>query len=303
MKYRISISVIQFKPKLEQAWGLKEWEGIDDPDKDLLFFGLYNDRDWDIFQNYQGNRNVFWCGSDILRALQDYERQRVLKISPAKHYCETEKEAELLRKINIEPEIIPSFLGNISEYPISFRPPKDEERWKIWMCGHEHREQEYGFDQAKELAALYPDIEIHFFGVEKKYQGKPYSSSDDLPNVFYHGQVPEKELDEMIKKFHCGFRPNINDGFSEVVVKSVLLGQPCITKIPYKFTWSYESWEVLVQLINKLRQNQIGPDYENRTKLIKELNQFPWCKQKFWNPEEDSSSGNGYGRRKSDKSS
>jgi len=295
MKYRISNSVINFQKKLELAWGLKEWDGIDDPDKDLLFFGLYHDRDFEVFYNFKGNRSIFWCGSDIIRVQRDYERRRVLGLCPdTKHYCENESEAKKLRDMGFTPIVIPSFLGAVSRYPLSYCPPRPGEKWKVWMCGHPLREQEYGFDQAKELARIYPNIEFHFYGVEKKYQGKPYSESDDLPNVIYHGKVDENQLDDEIKKYHCGFRPNINDGFSEVIVKSLLLGQRCITKIPYKYTWSYNSWEELVQLFNKL-QHEYERDYETRATLIKEVNQFPWCEKKFWNPEEDSDSRNGNG--------
>jgi len=298
MKYRISSSVLQFKPKIELAWRLKEWDGIDDPDKDLLFFGLYHDRDFDVFYNFEGNRHVFWCGSDILNVQKDYERQRVLKLRPeTKHYCENEQEAENLRSIGIEPTVIPSFLGRVSHYKLSCRMPKKGEKWKVWMCGHPSREQEYGFDQTKEMAKIFPDIEFHFYGVEKKYQGKPYSSSDDLPNVFYHGLVKEEDLDWAIKNYHCGFRANVNDGFSEVIVKSLLLGQYCITRIPYKYTWNYETRESLIQLFNKLK-NQKKPNYEPRAQLIKEINQFPWCKREYWNPKDESSDsgiGNGGG--------
>lgn len=285
-KLKVSNSVLQFKAKAEKAWKLEEWGGIDDPDRELVFFGLFHDRDFEVFHNFKGKKHVFWCGGDILRLVQDYERQRVMKISKdTTHYCENETEADNLRSVGIEPIVIPSFLGNVNDYPVSFEQPKQGEKWKVWMCGHERREQEYGFDQARELARIFLDVEFHFYGVSRKYEGKATVSSDDLPNIIYHGLVPEKQLDEEIRKYHCGLRCNEHDGVSEVMVKSILLGQYPITRIPYEGVWSYQSFGELAEHIQRLRQ-QTSPNLETRSIWLKKLNQFPWCKQEFWNPEE-----------------
>ncbi len=274
MKLRVSSSVSIFKPKVEKVWGIKEWDGIDDPDQDLIFFGLYHDRDYEVFQNFKGNRFVFWCGGDILRLADDYERRRVLKICPATHYCETEKEAELLKKIGIDSQIVPSFLGLIKDYPISFTPPADG-KWKVWMCGHPHREKEYGFDQARELAKVFPDVEFHLYGLTDDYDGR--IRAEFLQNIIYHGQVPEKQLDEEIKNYHCGFRPNENDGVSEVIIKSILLGQFPISRLPYEGVWQYNSFQELTELINKLKQ-QTQPN-TIRELWTKKINNFPWCRK------------------------
>ena len=276
MKIKVSNSVEQFRLKAQRTWGLEEWGGVDDPVNELLFFGLFHDRDFEVFHNFKGQKYIFWCGSDILRLLEDYERQRVIRISPTtKHYCDNEQEAERLRSVGVEPNVIPSFLGSVEDYPISFRVPEDG-KWKIWLCGHPIREQEYGFDQARELAKIFPDVEVHFYGVDKKYEGKANLSSDNLPNVIYHGLVPEKQLDEEIRQYHCGLRPNERDGVSEVMVKSILLGQYPITKIPYDGVWSYGTFGELTELVNKLKQ-QTQPNYGLRELWIQKLNRFPWC--------------------------
>ena len=279
MKIKVSSSVLHFLPKAKAIWKLNEWLGVDDPDQDVLFFGLFHDRDYEVFHNVKGQKSVFWCGGDILRLKEDYERQRVIRISPGtKHYCENEQEAEKLRSIGIEPEVIPSFLGDIGAYPISFKPPKPGERWKVWMCGHPKREVEYGFDQARELAKMFSDVEFHFYGVDKDYEGKVRVSSDDLPNVFYHGLVPEKQLDEEIKKYHAGMRCNEHDGVSEVVIKSALLGQYTISRIPYEGVWHYQTFEELKQLVEKLKQ-QTEPNLQAREIWLKKINCFPWVKK------------------------
>ncbi len=298
MKIKTSSSVAHFGKKAQKTWNLQEWEGIDDPDQDLLFFGLFHDRDFEVFQNFKGQKSIFWCGGDILRVLQDYERQRILKINPAtKHYCETQEEAEKLKSVGINPEVIPSYLGKM--LTISFEAPGFEMKktpddmglvsvedtnietmktWKVWMCGHERRETEYGFDQAKQLAKLFSDVEFHFYGVRKEYEGKVVSELDNLPNVFYHGQVSEEQLDEEIKHYHCGLRCNENDGVSEVVIKSILLGQYPISRLPYEGVWRYQMFADLVELINKLKQ-QRQPNYKTRNLWLFKLNFFPWIKK------------------------
>ena len=284
MKLKVSSSVRQFREKAERAWGLKEWEGINDPDQELLFFGLFHDRDFEVFHNFKGQKSVFWCGGDILRVLEDYERRRVLRIAlGTRHYCETEVEAENLRKAGFEPEIIPSFLGNIEDYPVSFQPPLEGEKWKVWMCGHPDREQEYGFDKARQLAKIFPDVEFHFYGVDKEYAGKPNLESDSLPNVIYHGLVSEEQLDKEIKRMQCGLRLNEHDGVSEVIVKSILLGQYPISFLPYEGVAQYQTFEDLVELIEKMKE-QREPNLRTRAIWLKSLNNFPWCKKEFYAP-------------------
>lgn len=275
MKLKVSSSVLQFKKKAEKAWGIKEWDGIDDPDQDVVFFGLFHDRDFEVFHNVQGQKSVFWCGGDILRLKDDYERQRVIKLSKdTKHYCENEQEAENLRSVGIEPIVVPSFLGNVDDYPVSFKLP--EGKWKVWMCAHERREVEYGIDKARELAGMFPNVEFHIYGLEKRYEGKANLEGDNLPNVIYHGLVPEKQLDEEIRNYHAAIRANEHDGLSEVVVKSILLGQYTISRLPHEGVWHYETFPELVDLVKRL-QEQTKPN-EVRDLWTQRLNQYPWVK-------------------------
>jgi len=272
MKLRVSSSVKHFKERAEKTWGLEEWLGIDDPDKELLFFGLFHERDWEVFDNYDGERSVFWCGSDILRANEDYERQRILRNHlDTKHYCENETEAKNLKTLAINPIVIPSFLDSFDKYPVSFEPPKDG-KWKFWLCGHPKREEEYGFLIAKRMANQFPDIEFHFYGVDKP-------EFEQLPNIFYHGYVKEEVLNEEIKNYHAGFRPNNHDGVSEVMIKSLLLGQYPITRIKYDDVWNYNSEPELIDCINKLKE-QTKPNLQARCSWIKKLNQYPFVKNR-----------------------
>lgn len=283
MKIKVSSSVKQFETKATIAWGLKLWKGIDDSEQDLLFFGLFHDRDFEVFHNFKGKKSVFWCGGDILRLVEDYERRRVLKLDRnVKHYCETEEQGDKLREMGFNPTVIPSFLGNINNYSISF---KKTDKWKIWICGHPKREIEYGFDTVIELAKVFPDIEFHLYGVDEDKSEISYEAK----NIISHGLVSEEELDEDIKDYHCGLRTNRTDGVSEVIIKSILLGQYPISFLPYEGVWQYKEFGDLIMLIEKLKR-QVEPNYETRSIWIKQLNQYPWCEKKFWSPDKIKSS-------------
>ena len=275
MRIKISSSVKQFEKKALKAWGLKNWDGIDDPDNEILFFGLFHDRDFEVFHNFKGKKSVFWCGGDILRLKEDYERQRVMRIAPeTTHYCENSVQEESLKSVGIEPIVIPSFLGDIKDYPVSFKVPKD--KWKIWMCGHPRRESEYGFDQARELAGMFSDIEFHFYGVSKDESAN--IDSKNLPNVIYHGLVSEKQLDREIKEYHAAIRANEHDGASEVVFKALLLGQYVFSMIYYPGVEYFETTEVLRNSVSML-QYKTEANLQGRKWVLENVNRYPWVQK------------------------
>lgn len=288
MKIRISLSVLSFKDRAISTWGLDEWKGREDPDKELLFFGLFNDRDFAVFDGFNGKKSVFWCGSDVLNVLEDYERRRILKNHPkTEHFCENEIEAENLKKVGIEAKIIPSFLDNVNNYPVSFKPSRKPH---IYLCGHNDREDEYGVGIAGRIAPRIPEATFHIYGIDKE---SPFFSTTELnvdklvsidtecPNIWYHGKVPEGQFNNEIMNYHCGLRTNDHDGFSEVTIKSILMGQYPITKIPYEGIWNYKTEDELVALIDKLRYIK-EPNLKGRAYWLKHINNFPWCEKKYY---------------------
>lgn len=268
MKVRVSPSVINFKDKLKEVWGLSEWEGIYDKDQDVLFFGLYIKWDYDAYWAHQGKKTVFWCGSDIINLSNNWEWQRRVRLYPeAKHYCENEVEQKELEGMGIKAEIVQSFLDDVKKFPVSFKPT---DRPHVFMSGHPNREEEYGFGLATRLAEKLPEFTFHLYGAG--YRGK-------VGNIIIHGQVPEKDFNEEIKNYHCGLRPNFHDGFSEITAKSILLGQYPISFIPYKNIWNYTTEEELVRKLQEIKQIS-KPNLDGRKYWIKQLNRFPWIYQK-----------------------
>ena len=274
IKVRVSLSVINFKDKVERIWRLSEWQGLKDEDQDVLFFGLYTLHDYDAFWYHEGKKSVFWCGSDILNALGNLEFQRRLKLYPeTKHYCETEIEAENLRKIGIKPEIIPSFLEDEDEFPVSYQ---HSETPQIWMCAHPARELEYGVDVAIRMAKKFPDYTFHIYGIYE------WIGEEHPENVIYHGQVPNDQLNREIRQYQCGLRCNLHEGLSEIPVKSVLLGQYAITRMKFDWFWNYQTEEELEKLLVKLKEMK-DFNRKGRKAIRGKLNKFPWLglKQKI----------------------
>jgi len=267
-KIRISLSVINFKERALKTWGLKEWEGIEDPTEHVLFFGMYTMHDYNAWWYSDiKERSIFWCGSDILNTLKDIEFKRRLKLYPeTKHYCETEIEAENLRSIGIEPIITQSFLGDVNGFDITY---KQSDTPHIWMCAHPGREKEYGLDKIIEIAPKFPDYTFHVYGILE------WNEVEKPLNVICHGEVTDEELNEDIKQYQCGFRGNVHEGFSEVPVKSILNGQYTITKMKFPEMWNFQDSKELEEHLKSLKEqkdyNKKGHDYWS-----KNLNAFPW---------------------------
>jgi len=226
MKYRCSPSVHLFGDKIEKAWGIKEWQGIGDPDKDVLFFGMYEIQDYQIYHNFKGNRTIFWCGNDIERIFQNPERMRIVREDPSvEHWCETTVQANKLLKAGIKAKIAPSFLEDIKKFPLSFKATNTPH---IYLSGHPRREDEYGFYEAYEVAKRFPNVTFHLYGSEH------LPEVEELPNVICHGWVTNKQFNKDIKNYQACIRANRHDGNSEIPMKAMLQGQYAITYLPYK---------------------------------------------------------------------
>ena len=281
IKLRVSSSVIGFKEKALKAWGLEERE-VSDFTSDTVFFGLYHLNDWRTFMKCKGKRYVCWCGGDIQNLKKGYaysdgeglEKSKkysfipwhwIFRVFKAEHYCENEIEQEELRKLGIESIVVPSFLEDIDDFPVSFKTGKK----KVFLSGRPGREVEYGFHIAKLLAELFPEMEFHLDGSKLGIKNK---------NVIEHGSVSNEQFNKDIKNYHCGLRTNSHDGFSEITAKSILMGQWPISRIKYSHISNYETLVQLVVLVKELERTN-KPNIEGRDYYRKLLNNYPWVKQ------------------------
>ena len=225
-----SSSIRNFKEKIEKSTGLPEWNY--NPRKNVVFFGMYHILDYLKFLWCQGEKKVFWCGSDILNLGKWRTRlyAKITRIKKAENFCENEVEQEELKKYGIEAKVNPVFFGDV-DLPETYR---HSENPHIWLCMHKDREREYGIVEISVLSRFLPEYTFHIYGIEG------YEALNFSKNVVFHGKIPEKQLDEEIKNYQCGLRLNSFDGFSEVIAKSILLGQYPISKIKYPHLWSFD---------------------------------------------------------------
>ena len=183
-----------------------------DKDKPVFFEGLYFDKDYRIFREHRGKKTVFWNGSDVLRLLRNPKWVEIIKGLEASHYCHNKQLQDELAGIGISAEIRPIFFGDIEKYPVSY---KHCDRPQVYMTCNEGREDEYGIPQVSVISNELPEITFHIYGI----------NGQNTNNVIYHGWIDEKIMDEEIKDFQACIRLNKHDGFSQTVMKSILMGQ------------------------------------------------------------------------------
>lgn len=248
-KLSVSCSIKPFREKAEKIWGLERYRFPWDIFKPVVFFGMYHRGDYLKYMLHMGENVIFWGGSDITNLLRD-KLHRLLRFwfRNIDNYCENILEQEELARIGIEAEVIPSFLEDIDDFPVSFTP---SDKPIVYISTRPEREDEYGLGLVRRLREKVPEVLF----------------------VVFDGLTSPDEFNKMIKNYHCGLRPNEHDGFSEITAKSVLMGQYPITKIKYPMIDNYNTEEELIALLKDLK-NKKEPNYQARDYYRKYVNQY-----------------------------
>jgi hypothetical protein len=240
--------------------GLIKYNEELDSDKPVLFLGLYFNDCYVKLMEHTGEKAIYWMGSDVLRLLQYPERVEILKKFPdAIHYCDNKLLQKELTSVGINANIKIRFFGNINKYQITYK-------WspmpRIYLIAHPGREVEYGVPIVLELAEMFYTYTFHIYGV----------NGIDRSNVIFHGQVNEEVMDREIERYHCCLRCNLHDGFSQTVMKSILMGQyPIVTEGSYiDGIWMAKGINEVINYL-KLLAMQKEPNYSLRNTLIKKL--------------------------------
>ena len=293
---RVAPSLGALESTHQKIWGTKEYNPITDTSKPVVFFGLYGLPDFYALWRHKGPRYILWAGYDILHFRKGYwldnEGEIRLEIRPliewidknCVSYVENEAEAWMLKYPcypeegpSIRSKIVPSFLGDIKKYKVTFRPGN-----KVYLSANEGRQLEYGFGIVESIAHLVPDVEFHLYGAT-------WETANE--NVFVHGRVPKEQMNREIQKMQCGLRLNKHDGFSEVTAKSVLWGQYPITYLynPKIDQYTMDNKGIpntekslgnlvgLLKEIPKKKQPNAGI-FSARNYYLKHLNRYPWNK-------------------------
>lgn len=264
-RLRTSSSIYPFEAKALKTWKIENYN--QDLKCPLVYFGMYHKGDYDSLFAHLGPTAILWAGSDITVLKGHKWIQRMIRWKGSDHYCENEVEQVELKEMGIEAKVRPSFLEDVNDWPVSFKATTP---LKVFMTGHPDREHEYGFTIVKLLAQKFPDIEFHIYGAKVGI---------GMENVIEHGKVPEEQFNREIREYHCGFRPNKHDGCSEIMVKSILMGQYPITRIQYDGVWNYKDAADLIRLFEFLKKKK-EPNLTVRELWIKKLNNFPWNNNK-----------------------
>ena len=237
---------------------MPEYKWWRDYNKSVVFFGMYRPSDYLKFLWHRGQKTVHWCGSDILQAGWHYRWMSKIK---ANHICENEIQHYIL-KLMLRPqpvEIKYTFLSNPDDFPISYR---QSETPGVFIHINKDAETESGFFTLERIAQRLPEIKFHIYG--------KVAQQNSFPNIYFHGFVPEKRFNREIRQYHSSLRLHEVDGFSEIIAKSVLMGQYPISKIRYPYIDTYKDEDELVELLQELK-NKNEPNYKARNYYLEQF--------------------------------
>jgi len=247
----------------QDVWGVKPYL---DEFQHTVFMGVYGLPDFFALWRHKGRKAILWCGSDIQHFLNGYwlDGEGKMRIHPTQlsawidtnceNYVENDVEQQALRTVGIRSKVVPSFLGNVEDYEICYKP-SDTPRVYTSVSGDDF--ELYGWDKIANLASQNKNIEFHLYGNHGYFQ-----SAD---NVIVHGRVTQEQMNAEIKDMQGCLRLTEFDGFSELVAKALLWGQYPVSLIEYPHTLSPN---------NILFPKE--PNTKGREWLLSVVNKYPW---------------------------
>ncbi len=270
-RYAPSLGALEGTP--EEVWGTLPYLSEDAP---TVFFGLYGLADFYTLWRHQGKKAILWAGSDVRHFINGYwlDDEGSNRIDPeplarwiqknCESYVENGVEAEALRVFGIESKIVPSFMGNMDDYEVSYRA---NERPQVYASVSGDDFALYGWEQI-EMVADKCNVDFHLYGNTTPWYSKH-------SNVFVHGRVPKEQMNEEIKTMQAGLRVLEFDGFSEILAKSILWGQYPVSRIGYPHMGHYVDNAGLIEVLNGLREHHT-PNLKGRDHYRKIINKYPW---------------------------
>ena len=267
---RVSPTLGDLESTHDKVWGTRPYENDTDP---TVFMGLYGLPDFYALWRHKGERHILWCGTDIIHFQNAYwlDTKGDYRIGSRgiarwiNKFCtswvENKVEAEALMKEGIHANIQPSYLGDIDEMQVSFKPGN-----KVYASVSGDNFEQYGWDKIIRLARENLSIEFHFYGNTKPYYF--FSSMGSPANCFVHGRVPKEQMNAEIKEMQGGLRMTEFDGFSEITAKSILMGQWPISLIDYPHVLKPTQ---ISEILGKKEPNYAGREYYRKI-----LNNYPW---------------------------
>lgn len=269
-KYRWAPSLGRLDGTAEQMWGIEAYDPKLHQENPVVFFGCYGLPDFMALRGHKGRKAILWAGTDILHFQNGYwlDDKGSIRVSPrpfaqwirenCESWVENKTEYDALNKFGIEAKVCPSFLGDINDYPLSF---KASEKVRLYSSVSGDNFEQYGWNRIEEIAPKYPDYEFHLYGNKKEWKSKH-------PNVIVHGRLTREDFNEQAKGMTGGLRPLLFDGFSEILGKSLLWGQWPVAMMEYPHILKLDE-------MDKLRDKK-EPNLAGREFYLKTFNNYPW---------------------------
>lgn len=277
MQIRVAPTLGALEDTPANIWGTTPYENPYEP---AVFMGLYGLPDFYFLWRHKGPKYILWCGTDITHFKNGYwlDDDGLIRLDSKaiaawiNEYCdswvENEVEYQALKKLGIESSICPSFLGDVNAFEISYTP---SEKPKLYTSVSGNNFELYGWHKIPELAKQNPDIEFHCYGsTTNPWPAETWPDYTPLPNIFLHGRVSRETMNEEIAEMQGALRLTEFDGFSEILAKSVLMGQWPVSHIKYPHMLGVEEIKTLKY---KREPNKAGREF-----YIKNVNKFPWVK-------------------------
>jgi len=255
----------------EEVWGTLPYDPDRHINEDVVYCGLYGLPDFYSLWRHKGKKYIWWCGSDITHFVNGYwlDTSGSIRLDPrvmakwisknCDSWVENEVESKALGELGIKTQRCPSFLGNIDDYEVSFKPGN-----KVYTSVSGDDFKLYGWHLIPELALRNPDIEFHLYGNNKEWISPNTWNSR---NIVVHGRVSQEQMNKEIKEMQGALRLTEFDGCSELIVKAMLWGQYAFSLIEYPFIDKIDK----IKLLPTWLPNMIGRNW-----WIKNLNKYPW---------------------------
>jgi hypothetical protein len=253
----------RFGQNVERIYGFKRYSPLMDKDQHVFFQSLYFDEDYYTLENHRGSKHIFWNGSDVLRMLHNPAWKHIITQTPAKHSCQSKQLQDELQQADINATIRPVFFSDISKYKPSY---KQSDKPHLYMVSHPQRDAEYGVEVIKRIALDMPDFTFHIYG----------NNGESTSNVIYHGDVDEDIMDLEIANMQGCIRINAHDGFSQTLIKSILMAQYPVSYLPIEGVTNVPTEARLIQELNAIKTYN-KPNDKLRNLYLPQLKNLNWA--------------------------
>jgi len=243
-----------------QVWGTDDYT---DDQRPTVFFGMYGLPDFYAVWRHKGEKHILWAGSDLRHLKGNYwlDDKGEIRIDNkgmcewinknCTSWVENKVEHNALKELGIESTIVPSFLGNVDDFPV--QELNQKKRYYSSVSGDDFIL--YGWDKIGTIAQENPEIEYHLYGSSKNQTELMKELRPFPDNVILHGRVSQQQMDSETKSMTGAIRLLEFEGFSEIVAKSILWGQKPISLIDYPFLREENPREELLKVLNKYEWN------------------------------------------------